>query len=116
MELTKEVKINRKIQGDIIDNSCKLKQKFGLFRNFLFTAQQPKWQKTYSKMQHIEQLYIELGFAKLHCFEDYKPFPPNLRISSFTFSGIMSTNLDHRIRRVFASSIPQPFASFHWTY
>jgi hypothetical protein len=37
------------------------KQKFGRFRNFLFTAQQPKWQKTYSKMWPIEQLYIELG-------------------------------------------------------
>jgi hypothetical protein len=38
-----------------------LKQKFRRFRNFLFTAQQPKWQKTYPKMQPIEQLYIELG-------------------------------------------------------
>ena len=26
-----------------------------------FTAQQPKWQKSCSKMSPIEQLYIELG-------------------------------------------------------
>ena len=38
-----------------------IKQKFRRFRNFLFTAQQPKWQKTYSKKWPIEQLYIELG-------------------------------------------------------
>ena len=41
--------------------SCILKQKFHRFRNFLFTAQQPKWQKTYSKKWLIGQLYIELG-------------------------------------------------------
>ena len=49
--------------------SCLPKQKFGRFRNFLFTAQQPKWQKTYSKKWPIEQLYIELGLKpKLHMF------------------------------------------------
>ena len=38
-----------------------LKQKFRRFRNFPFTAQQPKWQKSCSKIWPIEQLYIELG-------------------------------------------------------
>ena len=42
-------------------NSCILKQKVRRFRNVPFTTQQPKWQKTYSKMWPIEQLYIELG-------------------------------------------------------
>ena len=37
-----------------------LKQKFRRFRNFSFTAQQPKWQNSCSKMWPIEQLYIEL--------------------------------------------------------
>ena len=38
-----------------------LKQKFRCFRNFPFTAQQPKWQNSCSQMWPIEQLYIELG-------------------------------------------------------
>ena len=38
-----------------------LKQKFRRFRNFPFTAQQPKWQNSCSQMWPIEQLYIELG-------------------------------------------------------
>ena len=33
-----------------------LKQKFGRFRNFHFTAQQPKWQNSWSQMGPIEQL------------------------------------------------------------
>ena len=41
--------------------SCLLKQKFRRFRNFSFTAQQPKWQNSCSQMWLIEQLYIELG-------------------------------------------------------
>ena len=32
------------------------------FTYCLLTAQQPKWQKSCSKMRSIEQLYIELGF------------------------------------------------------
>jgi hypothetical protein len=43
--------------------SCILKQKFRRFRNFLFTAQQPKWQSPCSQMWPVEQLYIELGWA-----------------------------------------------------
>ena len=34
------------------------KQKFRRFRNFSFTAQQPKWQISCSKMWPIEQLYV----------------------------------------------------------
>ena len=41
--------------------SCILKQIFRHFRNYLFTAQQPKWQNSWSQMGPIEQLYIELG-------------------------------------------------------
>ena len=41
--------------------SCLLKQKFSCFRDFSFTAQQPKWQNSCSRMWPIEQLYIELG-------------------------------------------------------
>ena len=48
----------------ITPKSSILKQKFGRFRNFPFTAQQPKWQKSCSKMWPIEQLYIELGFSR----------------------------------------------------
>ena len=43
-----------------------LKQKFRCFRNFSFTAQQPKWQNLCSKMWSIEQLYIELGVIGYH--------------------------------------------------
>ena len=38
-----------------------LKQKFRRFRNFPFTAKQPKWQNSCFQMWPIEQLYIELG-------------------------------------------------------
>ena len=38
-----------------------LKQKFRHFRNFHFTAQQPKLYNSCSQMWPIEQLYIELG-------------------------------------------------------
>ena len=38
-----------------------LKQKFRCFKNLPFTALQPKWQNSCSKMWPIEQLYIELG-------------------------------------------------------
>ena len=41
----------------------RVKQKFLHFRNFSFTAQQPTWQKSCSKMWPIEQLYIELGLT-----------------------------------------------------
>ena len=44
--------------------SCIFKQKFRRFRNFLFTAQQPKWQNLCSQMWPIEQLYIELGYSR----------------------------------------------------
>ena len=47
--------------------SCLLKQKFRRFRNFPFTAQQPKWQKSCSKMWPIEQLCIELGTLLYYC-------------------------------------------------
>ena len=46
--------------------SCLPKQKFRRFRNFSFTAQQPKWQNSCSQMWPIEQLYIELGNKQQH--------------------------------------------------
>jgi hypothetical protein len=68
MELTKEVKINRKIQGDNIDNSCKLKQKFGLFRNFLFTAQHPQMAENIFQNAAYRATVYRTGVCKVALF------------------------------------------------
>ena len=60
LENLKKILCQQKVEKTT-SKSCILKQKFRRFRNFLFTAQQPKWQNSWSQMGPIEQLYIELG-------------------------------------------------------